>query len=85
MAINSRSKITKEEVAKTIENFVNGDGGPWDWDDFISVQIANEELEAIRIACLRTESEHPGGPNQWCNKKGLEVLRNLAKQIRSGQ
>ena len=85
MAINSRSKITKEEVAKTIENFVNGDGGPWDWDDFISVQIANEELESIRIACLRTESEHPGGPNQWCNEKGLEVLRNLAKQICSGQ
>lgn len=85
MAINSGRKITKGEVAKTIENFVNGIGGPWDWDDFISVQIANQELESIRIACLRTHSQHPGGPNQWCNKKGLELLRNLAKQIRSSQ
>ena len=77
--------MTKEEVAKTIENFVNGSCGPWDWDDFISVQIANEELEAFRIACLRTQSEYPGGPNQSCNEEGLEVLRSVAKQIRSGQ
>jgi hypothetical protein len=81
----SGSKTTKEEVAKTIENFVNGDSGAWDWDDFISVQIANEELDAIRIACVRTQSEYPGGPSEWCNEKGLEALRNLIKQIRSGQ
>jgi len=72
-------------VAATIENFVNGSGGPWDWDDFISVRIADEELEAIRIECLRTQFEYPGGPNQWCNEQGLEVLRNLAKQVRSRQ
>ena len=85
MASHFRSKVTKEEVAKTIENFVNGGGGPWDWDDFISVQIPDKELEAIRIECLRTQSEHPGGPNQWCSERGLEVLRCLAQQIRSAQ
>jgi hypothetical protein len=83
MSIHFRSKTTKEEVAETIENFVNGSGGPWDWDDFISLRIANEELEAIRIECLRTQSEYPGGPNRWCNEEGLEVLRGLAKQVRS--
>jgi hypothetical protein len=85
MSIHFRSKVTREEVAKTIENFIDGSGRPWDWDDFISVQIANEELEAIRIECLRTQSQYPGGPNQWCNEEGLEVLRSLAKQIRSRQ
>ena len=85
MSLHFRNKVTREEVAKTIENFVSGSGGPWDWDDFISVRIADEELEAIRIECLRTQSEYPGGPNQWCNERGLEVLRGLAKQIRSTQ
>ena len=83
MSIHFRSDPTREEIANTIENFVNGSGGPWDWDDFISLRIADEELEGIRIECLRTQSEYPGGPNQWCNKSGLEVLRGLAKRIRS--
>ena len=83
-ALPIKSKTTREKVAKAIENFVDGTGGRWDWDDFISVRIADEELEAIRIKCLRTQSEYPGGPNRWCNDEGLEVLRSLAKQIRSG-
>ena len=83
-ALPIKSKTTREEAAKAIENFVDGTGGPWDWDDFISVRIADEELEAIRVKCLRTQSEYPGGPNRWCNDEGLEVLRSLAKQIRSG-
>ena len=85
MSIHFGSKASKEGVAKTIENFIDGSGGPWDWDDFISVRIADEELEAIRIECLRTQSDYPGGPNEWCNEEGLDVLRNLARQIRSRQ
>ena len=82
-ALPIRHKATKEEVAKSIEDFVNGSGGPWDWDDFISVQIADEELETIRIKCLRIQSEYPGGPNRWCSEEGIEVLRGLANQLRS--
>ena len=85
MSIHFGRKITREDVATTIENFVSGSGGPWDWDDFISFRIADEELETIRIECLRTQSEYPGGPNQWCNEQGLEVLKHLAKQLRSRQ
>ncbi len=80
-----KRKPNAEEAAKVIEDFVNGTGGPWDWDDFISVRIADEELEATRIKCLRTQSEYPGGPNQWCNDEGREVLRSLAEQLRSGK
>src|SRR5579864_6865180 len=50
-----------------------------------SVRIADEVLEAIRIECLRTQSDYPGGPNQWLNEEGLKVLRSLAKQIRCRQ
>jgi len=85
MSLHFRSKVTRAEVAQTIENFANGNGGPWNWDDFISVRIADEELEAIRLECLRTQFEYPGGPNQWCNERGLEVLRGLAEEIRTAQ
>jgi hypothetical protein len=50
-----------------------------------SVRIAHEVLKATRIECLRTQSDYPGGPNQWCNQEGPKVLRSLAKQIRSRQ
>jgi hypothetical protein len=82
-ALAIKRKATREDVAKSIENFVNGSGGPWDWDDFISCRIADEELEAIRIKCLRTQSEYPGGATQSCNQQGIDVLRDLARQLRS--
>jgi prepilin signal peptidase PulO-like enzyme (type II secretory pathway) len=83
-ALPTKRKATKEEVARSIEDFVNGTGGPWDWDDFISCRIADEELEEIRIKCIRTQVEHPSGAIGWCNEEGIEVLRELAKQLRSG-
>jgi hypothetical protein len=66
-ALPIKRKATREEVEKSIEDFVNGSGGPWDWDDFISCRIADEELEEIRIKCLRTQPEHPSGAIGWCN------------------
>jgi hypothetical protein len=81
-ALPIKRKATREDVAKSIEDFVNGAGGPWDWDDFVSCRIADEELETIRIKCLRTQSEYPGGPNRWCNEQGIDVLRGLARQLR---
>ena len=82
-ALPIKHKASREDVAKAIEDFVNGCGGPWDWDDFISCRIADEELEAVRIKCLRTQSEYPSGAIGWCNEQGIEVLRDLAKQLRS--
>jgi hypothetical protein len=82
-ALPVKRKTTREDVARSIENFVNGRGGPWDWDDFISCRIADVELDAIRIRCLRIQSEYPGNLGQWCNEHGIDVLRDLAKQLRS--
>jgi hypothetical protein len=78
-----KHKASREDVAKAIEDFVNGCRGPWDWDDFILCRIADEELEAVRIKCLRTQSEYPSGAIGWCSEQGIEVLRDLAKQLRS--
>jgi hypothetical protein len=39
---------TPEEVVGFIEDFLNGDGGQWDWDEFESIPITDLELEGIR-------------------------------------
>jgi len=39
--------LTKEEVAKYIDDFLNHRGGSHDWDDFISIRLTkNPELES---------------------------------------
>jgi len=63
-------KPTREDVAESIESFVNGGGGPWDWDNFISCSIADKELEEVRI-------------NRWCDEPGVEALSELARGLRS--
>lgn len=41
-------KRSPEEVARSLQDFLNGTGGPWDWDDFISIPIADPRLEDLR-------------------------------------
>ena len=52
-----KRECTKEQVAQAIEAFIlcNERAAvgqcPYEWDEFISVPIANPELESIRIRC----------------------------------
>ena len=50
-----REKRTAVEVATYLRNFVDGGGGAWDWDDFISVPIADPHLEDIRMRAAAVE------------------------------
>jgi hypothetical protein len=50
---------TPNEVAQIIENFLNNKSASHDWDDFISLQIADPHLDAIRAQCLNLNSTHP--------------------------
>jgi len=47
-----RRKLNAGEVAHILEAFLEGRGGPWDWDDFTSGKSLDDlELEAIRKRC----------------------------------
>ena len=61
---------TPEDVAGFIQDFVDGTGGAWDWDEFESVPITDPRLDAIR---QRAGFAGPPNPN-------LEVLRSLASE-----
>jgi len=77
-------KRTSEEVANTIEGFVNGSGRQWDWDGFTSIRIDNPELEAIRKRIVALPIEYPSSsPKDYCSEAGMQVMREMAQNLRS--
>ena len=75
-------KRTRQEVAETIEAFVNGTGRQWDWDGFISIRLDDPDLEAIRQKCIAVRDEYPPSkPTDYCSEAGMEVMRGLAQSL----
>jgi hypothetical protein len=46
-----RNRLTAAEVADKIERHIQGTEGPYDWDDFTSIPIADDRLDEIRVRC----------------------------------
>ncbi len=77
-------KRTREQVAAEIEAFIKNKGGPWDWDDFISIHIDDPELENIRRRCAGLDKElPPDRDGVFCSAEGIEVLKAYIRQLRS--
>jgi hypothetical protein len=75
--------MTALDIADTLEAFLEGRAGKWDWDDFISLPIANERLEKIRSRCAQLDSEFPPDkPGHFCGENGLEILRAYFSVLR---
>jgi hypothetical protein len=77
-------KRSREEVAGTIEAFINGTGRQWDWDGFTAIRLDDPELEAIRQRCVAIPDEFPPSTKtDYCSDAGLQVMRNLVQALRS--
>ena len=75
--------LTREEVASEIETFLDGSGGTWDWDDFLSIKISDPELEAIRQRCADLPYEFPPREaGHYCSPEGAKVLRSIVRELR---
>ena len=70
--LNRRSSA---EVADKIERHILGTEGPWDWDDFTSVPIADDRLDSIRLRCLELERTSP--------EERTEELKRIVDRLRS--
>lgn len=46
------NRPTATEVLDAIEKHIQGTEGPWDWDDFTSIPIADDKLDKLRLRCL---------------------------------
>jgi hypothetical protein len=80
-----KHELTRQEVAQILEDFLNGSGKPWDWDDFtLGTSLENSELEAIRVRVRGLGQEYPpDNPNEYSNEQGLAVLRDYVRQLRN--
>ena len=79
-------KRTPEEVANTIDGFVNGaEGNQWAWDGFTSIRIDDPELEAIRQKIVALPVEFPpDNPRDYTSEAGLQRMRQIVQELRAG-
>ena len=77
-------KRTAEEVANTIEGFLNGTGKQWDWDGFTSIRLDDPELDTIRKKIVDLPLEFPpDNPTDYCNAAGMEKMREMVADLRA--
>jgi hypothetical protein len=78
------SKLGNSEVAKELQDFLDGTGGKGDWDWFLSdAELANERLEQIRRHCNLLSDEFPPVASRgYCSEKGLAVIRRYIAELR---
>jgi hypothetical protein len=82
-ALSELMSLTKAEVASYIENFLEGTGASWDWDDFISVRLSDPFLEEIRLLCAGLpELYPPAQKGAYCNDEGLQELRRILESLK---
>jgi hypothetical protein len=78
-------KRTPQEVADTIEGFVNGSGNQWAWDDFTSIRLDDPALEAIRKKIVGLPGEFPPSTlRDYCSEAGKERMRQMVQELRAG-
>ncbi len=81
---NSSPLAEKIQAEKYICNFLDGTGGIYDWDDFISIPFSNSEIEEIRLFCCSTDQLFPPDKKEsWCNDDGLKAMRAIQLQLKS--
>ena len=78
------TSMTRQEVAKIIEDFIEGTGDTYDWGDFLDVRIREPELEVVRRDCTTIPERFPqkNPPGGFCNEAGVDYLRGIARRLR---
>ncbi len=78
MRRTSRKDSSREKIARTIGDFIEGKGLPDDWDDFTSIPLKDPELDRIREACVEVGFSFPAKKsNAWCSPEGIAELRKI--------
>jgi hypothetical protein len=84
-------KMDYEEARKytieTIRNFLDGTGGKWDWDNFISLPLGYPGLEEVQRFCNELSETHPPVKKSgaYCSEDGFRELRALLEGLESNR
>lgn len=75
-------KLTKLEVIEILKRFIRNESTDYEWDDFVSVPIANDELDEVRLKCLNLPERFPSeNKGQYCSDEGLRCLEEILKNL----
>ena len=74
-------KRTRQEVAEILQAFLDGTLSDAAWDDFVSIEIADPLLDAIRKRCETLYDEFPPAPGERSSLDEQRVIRELAEQV----
>ena len=84
-ATKSPAPSAREEkiaVERFIRDFVEGTGGDYDWDHFISVPFTDPELEEIRQFCSSTDRLFPATEKgHWCSAAGVQAMCDIQQRL----
>jgi len=77
---------SRQYAIRAIRDFLDGTGGAYDWDDFISLPLGYPGLEALQQFCNELSETHPperaGG---FCSEEGLRELRALLENLENNR
>lgn len=74
---------TREEVAEILEARIAPDGDWPIWDAFISIPIADPELDAIRRECLDLAYHHTDPDPPWLDAEAIARVETMIAGLRS--
>jgi hypothetical protein len=82
-----KSKLSHQQVAQLMQDFLDGNGHPMAWDGFTQgMSFENPYLEDVRIRCAGLSQEFPSAnQSRYCNEQGLEVIRNYIRELRESK
>ena len=73
--LKGTAELTTEDVEGYIGDFLDGGGGPWDWDDFTCIPITDRSLDRIREEAMFVQLP--------LTDEGEATLRRLLERVRA--
>ena len=80
------TELTPYGAAKTIQEFWDGGGGDWDWDDFTSLNQSSPEVALGLQLCFFFEGLYPAQhKREYCGQEANPYFRAVAHLLEAGQ
>lgn len=71
-----------QDAINTVNEFLNGTGSMWAWDDFLSVPPRDPQVTALQGFCRQLRSDYPPlSPREYCNEAGKAHLRSYVEEL----
>ena len=68
-----KRNLSAAGAIEIVHDFLENRGGPYDWDDFLTLPVKNELVDAFRRQCLTIDVFSEDGKNEL--RKALDTFR----------